>query len=807
MYEYDYNLLYEHRGGGLLASMDAARKIDLPDAKFTKNFNYVVSHDQRRKKLFSYTKPLSNLNSDTSLCKPCRRLFDGTGDPAMDLSGGESKGQVLDSYFHWDPFWLRLSAESGCPLCLAVWKRLSRTLETREMEGWEFVGGRCQILEYWQVGGEKKTVPLIFHFAGVPPKIGEEDGGAKVMEFKRATINLESIERVIGSDSHTSIVQPLSEEAIPENCRAGDSDSTWSPGAIEQLENWLRCCCETHECNSAREDGRFLPERLLHVGTEEAPTLHLVQGDKLPHGTKYATLSHCWGDPSLPRPYLLLEENLDAMLQAVSASDLPRTFTEAILVLRQLKIECVWIDSLCIIQNSQSDWQRQAALMWAIYSHSFLNISATASSDSRSGLFRDRHPASISNTVVEVPKSHEYVDEGHHRFYDEMAFDEQVDNAPVNRRAWVVQERLLSPRIVHFCEGQLYWECQSLQASERFPAGFPERMRRTKQRDVYKGACKAEVDKKVFLHAWDSLVDLYTNCNLTYGSDKLPAISALAKNMQDTTSWEGEYLAGLWKNQLIDQLLWSTQYGARRSKDYRAPSWSWASVDGPISANFNCDTAHRSFPHHIDYSRYLATVLEAWVETDADPFMSVSGGCLRLRAPVWCVSLSPTDAGHKGRKFHMKVSPKSLEDKCALYMEQDTDYESLSKKTLFFVPVLCWPEVSPRTSLEDGAIDRIAGLVLAAKETPNVECRRGPGQGVPSVTVLIRVGLARMEEDVSVQLLSELGNQDLLEDARLDCLTKSSERLKLEDFAPSNWFLRDLPFVPRDYATYDLDIE
>ncbi|KAF2656626.1 HET-domain-containing protein [Lophiostoma macrostomum CBS 122681] len=811
MYEYDYGLLCQYRGRGLLAALDAAHKIDLPDAKKTKNFNYVISHDQVRKKLYPNTQPLSDLNSDTTLCKHCRRLFDGTGDPAkgMRLSEekGKSKGQLLDSYFHWDPFWLQISAESGCPLCLLVWKKLNKTLKTREMEGWEFVGGRCQIIEYWQVEGEKKTVPLIFHFAGIPPCLGEGVTEQVVIDFETVTINLESIERVIAPDGHTSVPRISSDDIVPKNRLPGESGSTWSTGAISQLESWLQCCCETHACQSAEEGDRFLPERLLHVGTKEIQKIHLVRGDQLAKDTKYATLSHCWGDPSLARPYLLLQGNLDAMFQEVSATDLPKAFNEAILVLRQLNIEYIWIDSLCIVQDSKTDWQRNAALMWATYSHSFLNISATASSDSRSGLFRDRHPATILDTIVEVPETHEYIDEGHHRFYDETTFREEVDNAPVNRRSWVVQERVLSPRIVHFCEGQLYWECQSLQASERMPAGFPERMARTKQRSVYKGACKTKVDKKVFLHAWGSLVDLYTNCNLTYGSDKLPAVSALARNMQGTTSWKGEYLAGLWKDQLIDQLLWSTNHGARRTAEYRAPSWSWASMDGPISANFNCNTAHRTFPYHIDYSRNLAKVLDAWVETDTESFMSVSSGRLRLRAPVWCISLSPNDLRHKRHKFYVKVSPKSLEDKAALYLDEETDYESLSIETLFFVPILYWPDVNPRTSLEDGAVQRITGLVLTVKKTLDAGSLRVTSQGEPMTTVLTRLGIAEMEEDTSVQLLGELGNQELSEDARLSCLTKSSERLKVEDFSHPGWFLRDLPFIPRDYATYELDIE
>jgi hypothetical protein len=723
----------------------------------------------------------------------------------MDFSCKEDKGQVLDSYFHWDPFWLRRSAENGCPLCLLVWKRLDVTMAEKDMDGWEFVGGRCKILEYWQVEGEEKTLPLMFHFAGIPTGNGEQ----KITGFKIVTINLERIKGKLAFGKPDTYSQLSIDETIPSKHPLRDSGSTWSRDSIDQLENWLRCCCEAHECKPVQDigDASFLPERLLHVGTEDAPKLHLVEGHQLPRDTTYATLSHCWGDPNLPRPYLLLQENLHAMLQTVKAADLPKTFNEAISVIRRLGVEYIWIDSLCIIQDSKTDWQRHAAIMWKVYSHSYLNISATASLDSRLGLFRDRHPASISTIVVEVPEAHDYLDQGQYYFYDEMAFSKEVDEAPVNTRAWVVQERLLSPRIVHFCDGQLYWECQSLQASERFPAGFPERVQRSRQRDIYKASCKINVEKKDFLHAWGSLLDLYTSCNLSYGSDKLPAISALAKQFQETTSWEGEYLAGLWKNQLFDQLLWSAQDRSMRSKEYRAPSWSWASMDGPVRASFNCYSAHRNFPNNIDYSRHLVKVIDAWTESDKDQFMSVSSGRLHLRTPVWCVSLSTSNVDRTGRDYILGFSGKANYDGGEMHTDENTDYDSLSKMDLFFVPVLCWPGVSRRTGLEDGGIDRLSGLVLTAKKTLSTECRQDHAQSKQATTAFTRVGVATMNEDVSVQLLCELGNQELTEDARLTSLTKSNERLKLEEFAPSNWFLRDLPFIPRDYATYDLCIE
>ena len=821
-YDYDYGALCGARGSGLLRALSLSRGSSLPDAKPTKNFDTVVSHGKRRAKLSPHHQPLSSLNEETGMCIACRRLFDGTGDPGMDLMPREQQrngrnqgrkkkegsGQVLDSYAHRDPFWLRRSAQKGCPLCFVVWNRLRRqtfssssSSSSSDFEGWEFVGGRCKILEYWQVEGEVETLPLISYFAGIRLLVGAGKGMGEVRNFAVVTINLERVEG-------GAAVMVDEDEGGGGNGEERDGASTWSGKSIAQLERWLRSCCESHTCKPGRHskgDG-FLPKRLLHVGTDDTPKLHLVEGDQLAQDTRYATLSHCWGDPSLPRPYLLFENKLQAMQRNIAAADLPKTFSEAVSVIQRLGIEYIWIDSLCIMQDSKNDWERHAAIMWKVYSHSHLNISASASLDPSQGLFRPRHPASIADTIVEVPATHDFVDKGRYTFYDDQTFREDVDKAPVNTRAWVFQERLLSPRVVHFCEGQLYWECQSLQASERFPAGFPERVRRSKQRAVYKAACGRNVDEKEFLYAWGKLVDMYTSCDLTYGSDKLPAISASAKNLQQTTAWQGEYLAGLWEHRLIDQLLWSAHGRALRTKEYRAPSWSWASMDGPVRADFNCYAAHAEFPFNTDYSRHLAKVIDAWTESEGDRFMSVSHGRLHLRAPVWCVSLWPA-IDRTGRDYAFNFPGQLSDTKCTVHVDEVTDYTSLSGMDLFFAPVLCLPGTNHRTGLEDGAVDRLAGLVLTPKKMSSTVYSQGLAPSEGETAVFTRVGVASMGEDKSAHLLCELGNQEVSGEERLSCLTRSDERLRLDEFAPSNWFLRDLEFIPRDHAMYDLFVE
>ncbi|KAI9154857.1 hypothetical protein HJFPF1_07416 [Paramyrothecium foliicola] len=189
------------------------------------------------------------------------------------------------------------------------------------------------------------------------------------------------------------------------------------------------------------------------------------------------------------------------------------------------------------------------------------------------------------------------------------------------RRGWVLQESLLAPRILHCSARQLYWECPSTVCCETFPAALPQMFWVTD--DFYQirrrlalpfagpnhlqfasqggNAGKSNDEKErnatelpipLTHEAWLSTIETYTRCKLTFSKDKLMAISGIAAGF---LPFLGDYCFGLWKSHLPLGLLWAldatesvkgilgTQTGSgRRNGPYRAPSWSWASVDGPV---------------------------------------------------------------------------------------------------------------------------------------------------------------------------------------------------------------------------------
>ena len=239
------------------------------------------------------------------------------------------------------------------------------------------------------------------------------------------------------------------------------------------------------------------------------------------------------------------------------------------------------IDSLCIIQDNPEDWNREALQMAAVYGRSSINISASKATDGSMGLFASRNPKSVEklqicldwmkwDTFPEVPDPLGDICKG--TLYDcapLFMHKRCVSESPLGKRAWVLQERILSRRSLHF-SSQLFWECKETTACETFPGWLPG-MFRWKDGDI-----EAENN----LEHWFAIVWLYTRCKLTFTNDKFIAISGIAESLQKRYS--DEYVAGFWRKDLERQLMWYSHRPISRPSPPRAPSWSWISTDSAI---------------------------------------------------------------------------------------------------------------------------------------------------------------------------------------------------------------------------------
>jgi hypothetical protein len=361
--------------------------------------------------------------------------------------------------------------------------------------------------------------------------------------------------------------------------------STGSDSSLNLAEQWLHDCSTKHKTCQASTTG-FLPTRLIDIGLDSVPRPRISLGEHIAPGTRYLTLSHCWGRVV---PKRLLKEDLGSMMASISYEELSKTFQDAILVTKRLGARYLWIDSLCIIQDCTEDWQRESASMGQIYANSLCNISATAARDGSQGLFFERNPLAVRQvrTQVTINGVKEW-----YCLYDTDLLRHNVNQAPLNLRAWVCQERFLAPCNLHFTSNQLFWECDEQWTCETFPEAIPKpllensiKQHLARNLKLPGGSSSSQVTDSLFMGEWEcsdiwlNILYLYGRYALSQFSDKLIAVGGLAALTQRTT--KHEYLAGLWwREDLPQQLLWYVpEIRSDPSDQYIAPSWSWASVD------------------------------------------------------------------------------------------------------------------------------------------------------------------------------------------------------------------------------------
>ncbi|KAJ3533742.1 hypothetical protein NM208_g7845 [Fusarium decemcellulare] len=402
------------------------------------------------------------------------------------------------------------------------------------------------------------------------------------------------------------------------------SKSTSSDASFERLSYWIKNCSQNHEsCNKLHarkaQDYDWLPTRLVKIIAAEdgTPKEILVQETaKIDYGTaevNYAALSYCWGpNPSFIK---LTQSNFRILTTAgVPIEDLPTTFRDAIVTTWRLGLQYLWVDSLCIVQDSINDWTQEAVTMAKVYSYSVITLAAAASPDAEGGLFRKRNPAAINGAQMDLTWSAVNL-EGSFKVVPEDPWLKAVVKSPLLRRAWAFQERLLSRGTVFFTHNMLYWECGELYASELYPEGGPwdlkyrykrydlgERLPQGVQivedgrfKHVYTalltsdkgvdGSLDAEISEK-FVYTWASIIAQYSIGGLSKESDKLVAIDGVAEQMAAIIPKE-QYLTGLWRQPSLPLfLLWYSYKTTKQARIPLAPSWSWASTHSRVEFNF-----------------------------------------------------------------------------------------------------------------------------------------------------------------------------------------------------------------------------
>ena len=476
---------------------------------------------------------------------------------------------------------------------------------------------------------------------------------------------------------------------------SNNSDTSWA-----LARSWIHDCINHHpKCRGYASQDRRLPSRLIDLGPcDDRVEPRLCDSSHLPISTRYATLSHRWGAAKLLR---LTLGAVESWKESIPASQIPLTYRDAMEAAKQIAVRYLWIDSLCIIQDSVEDWRREAATMGDVYGNSYCNLmAASVTPDSTSGLFTHRNPSDLQPCVIKPPN--DLVDGTHGQSYycfPINIWNRGVSQSPLFTRGWVMQELMLAPRILHFGKDQTFWECLELRACESLPGGIPTESKVKPSLDDVSASSsyssRRNASSLTPYYRWEAIIDRYSTTSLTFPErDKLTALSGITRRVE----MGDRYLAGLWENYLITQLLWERQDLSKviRPTKYQAPSWSWASINGPIQV---------SGGEQYNPDEYIAKVVNSDVElAGEDPFGQVISGRLQVQGCLATATLNRVY--YRGTGFW---STRINQTEVYYVLDEDPDEDEIS---CFVLPLVAFSNKSSTSDQESKVSYAMRGLIL-----------------------------------------------------------------------------------------------
>ncbi|KDQ31767.1 hypothetical protein PLEOSDRAFT_153982 [Pleurotus ostreatus PC15] len=416
-----------------------------------------------------------------------------------------------------------------------------------------------------------------------------------------------------------------------------------TPSVDYALCTKLIAACALHEsCRPHQEVG--LPTRLIDCSEPDNPRVVITAGQR----GFYATLSYVWGGA---QPQQLTKATLTAYIQRIT-TPLPQTIEDAIFVTHQLGLPYLWVDALCIIQDSDDDKLQELGHMHDIYEHEHVMLTPEFAYSAREGFLPERRPPmrlpfytpiGRMGTMLLRAQASESL----------LAYESINTRVPIFTRAWCFQENTLAPRSVIFCFPEVYFRCRSTRAKVTEDANPSRDINSSDVSLLFPKALPEEGRMSLGLQSlWYRMVLDYSERLLSFPADKLNAIAGVAEAFH--MAGAGEYLAGLWRSTLLEDLMWITSdHGSQPSArpEYRAPSWSWASANCQVHMHPWEDEA---WDRRAEYRAEVVACTVSPISTK-NPFGAVSGGVLTLRTKMEPIDWDPvacrvvkTDSHPKG---------------------------------------------------------------------------------------------------------------------------------------------------------------
>lgn len=351
---------------------------------------------------------------------------------------------------------------------------------------------------------------------------------------------------------------------------------------FELLRQWMRDCDTTHT-NCESPNIFSFPTRLIDVGTSGSPVLRLYEtqrGDRM----NYFALSHPWGKQP---HFCTFPGNIDQFKKKINFNDLPTTFQHAVTVTRELQLRYLWIDSICIIQGPDGDFNEEAKRMEDIFSQAYCVLAASSAFGQSDGFIKPR----------KLRKCLPFQQDGQNIYVCEFIddFNQHVLKSPLSQRGWVLQERVLARRTIYFTNTQTYWECGGGVRCETMMKMQNKLVSFLGDPAFPKVAIQTRRGGKIILYQY--LYSQYSRLAFTHQEDRPVAIAGLEKRLIHSFRVSGGFgiLDDAKHGLLRRSLLWHRARDSTRLEkiDFQGvnsmvpsasspPSWSWMAYMGAI---------------------------------------------------------------------------------------------------------------------------------------------------------------------------------------------------------------------------------
>ncbi|KAL6808441.1 heterokaryon incompatibility domain-containing protein [Trichoderma camerunense] len=569
----------------------------------------------------------SSITVDEGLCEKCCELLNAV----LQVSSTKDDESDMDIDHYKVPTDLQASADGGCRGCQIFWMHMS-------------CGGigEYSMLTIKQGYLEKRT-----YFPGLTYGIKLE--------------NTRKLDNIVVSINIPLLNKKTSYQEIPPILRlaSGNIDDELTT-LMQTTIKWIDNCSQNHEkcqrIQGLKENPNIIPTRLIDVQSNDGSTARLVNTKELASdiNPKYLILSYCWGMGN--QPAKTTRSNLCQRRHRIMVYDLPKTIQDAITITRLMGIRYLWVDALCIIQPDNDDflddWNSEAAQMGNYYSNALFCISALYASDSSEGFLGERHSARYpwreeeaiqygENFVSFKPLEGTIGDEPEFRYM------------PLMRRAWALQERILSTQRLHWSGVGLLWECDSGLFQENQPFRNLRKQQHSEDyidTDHFMREILSLPKEEALGVAWLGIIFQYASMKLTKPTDRLAAIHGVARRL--SLQHNVEYFGGIFKGFYSRALPWQCmRIGHERDgfilKDF--PSWSWASA-AMLGYSVDYDSRNKSL-RIKDLIRYADPEQSISLDEIID-FRDRSKRKLLLKAPLVSIKLRPPTCPETSTSYH-----------------------------------------------------------------------------------------------------------------------------------------------------------